>query len=156
MKILMDADCLIKITKCGLKKLICQNFKIFIPAKVKEEVVDQGLQKGYKDAQIVSDNIEKGLIAVKKHKGAFIHGEQELLALYQNGTYDAVATDDAKFIRIAMMANIHYILPAVFIVIMNNNRIFSLASALQKLQELAPFISEDEYMAAKIHLETKS
>jgi hypothetical protein len=37
-----------------------------------------------------------------------------------------------------------------------NNRILSLSSALQKLQELAPFISEDEYIAAKFHLETKS
>lgn len=152
----MDSDCLIKITKCGLKKLICQNFKIFIPAKVKEEVVDKGIQKGFNDALIVRDNIKKGLLVVKKHRGDYTHGEQEILALYQNGSYDAIATDDAKFIRVLTMANIRYIVPAVFIVIMYNNRILSLSSALQRLEELAAFISEDEHIATKLYLEKKN
>ena len=37
MKILMDSDCLIKLTKAGLKEYICQEYEITIPAVVKKE-----------------------------------------------------------------------------------------------------------------------
>src|SRR4030042_141811 len=91
MKILMDADCLIKITKCGLKHLLCQHFKIFISAKVKEEVVDKGIQKGCTDAFIVRDNIKKGLLTIIKHERAYNRGEQEIVALFKPSSYNAIA-----------------------------------------------------------------
>jgi hypothetical protein len=31
MKLLMDADCLIKLTKAGLKETVCRNDTVFIP-----------------------------------------------------------------------------------------------------------------------------
>ena len=40
MKLLMDADCLIKLTKAGLKETVCQSDTVFIPAIVVREVVD--------------------------------------------------------------------------------------------------------------------
>ena len=46
MKLLMDADCLIKLTKAGLKELIAENATISIPETVKREVVDAGKIKG--------------------------------------------------------------------------------------------------------------
>jgi hypothetical protein len=33
----MDSDCLIKLTKAGLKEYICQEYEITIPAVVKKE-----------------------------------------------------------------------------------------------------------------------
>ncbi len=36
----MDADCLIKLTKAGLKETVCQSDTVFIPAIVVREVVD--------------------------------------------------------------------------------------------------------------------
>ena len=39
MKLLMDADCLIKLTKAGLKDLVGSKFAIFVPEVVKREVV---------------------------------------------------------------------------------------------------------------------
>ena len=53
MKTLMDADCLIKLTKAGLKEFICQHDQIAIPRIVKREVVDAGKMKGYPDADLV-------------------------------------------------------------------------------------------------------
>ena len=45
MKVIMDADCLIKLTKAGLKELVCKAFAVSIPRRVKEEVVDSGRAK---------------------------------------------------------------------------------------------------------------
>ncbi len=42
MKILMDADCLIKLTKAGLKEAICPFCAIMMPQAVYSEVVDAG------------------------------------------------------------------------------------------------------------------
>ena len=42
MKLLMDADCLIKLTKAGLKGMVAEANALFIPAAVKREVVDTG------------------------------------------------------------------------------------------------------------------
>jgi hypothetical protein len=61
----MDADCLIKLTKAGLKELICQHEKIFIPAGVKREVVDAGKSKGYADADLVEKLWPRNLTWIK-------------------------------------------------------------------------------------------
>ena len=53
----MDADCLIKLTKAGLKEFICKQEKIVIPGTVKREVVDAGKSKGHPDAELIEENI---------------------------------------------------------------------------------------------------
>jgi hypothetical protein len=42
MKLLMDADCLIKLTKAGLKELVATRYSVSIPEPAKREVVDAG------------------------------------------------------------------------------------------------------------------
>ena len=64
MRILMDADCLIKLTKSGLKEPICRTEKVIIPRGVKHEVVDAGRNKDYPDAGIVE--VIPILVAVEK------------------------------------------------------------------------------------------
>jgi len=66
MKILMDADCLIKLTKSGLKELVAKNDKIIIPDIVKAEVVDSGKDKGCHDSLSVEKNINEGRIIIEK------------------------------------------------------------------------------------------
>jgi hypothetical protein len=53
MKLLMDADCLIKLTKAGLKELVCRQDTVVIPNIVKYEVVDAGKAKDCDDAYVV-------------------------------------------------------------------------------------------------------
>jgi hypothetical protein len=64
MKILMDADCLIKLTKSNLKEVICYNFSVIIPKLVKEEIVDNA--KGHPDAAVIQKNLERKLITLQK------------------------------------------------------------------------------------------
>jgi hypothetical protein len=57
MKILMDADCLIKLIKAGLKEPIGQQYEIFVPLIIKKEVVDAGKKKGVSEAELAEKNI---------------------------------------------------------------------------------------------------
>jgi len=62
MKLLMDADCLIKLTKAGLKDLVGSKDVIFIPQVVQKEVVDAGKEKQCADAFLVEKNIEARIV----------------------------------------------------------------------------------------------
>src|SRR4030067_2818737 len=101
MEILMDADCLIKLTKAGLKEFICKEERIVIPRTVKREVVDAGKSKGHPDADLIEENIRHGLIGLAKEATSdHVKGDQALVAIFRRGRYKAVATDDAQLTRI--------------------------------------------------------
>lgn len=157
MKILMDADCLIKLTKAGLKEFICQHEKIVIPGIVKREVVDAGKVKGYPDADWVEKNIQNRLISLAK-EATLNHGrgDQALIVTFKQGRYGAVATDDAKLTRVLRAAGIPFILPALLIYQIYQEGRIDPATALNWLDKLSAFISEEEYGMTKLLLEEKS
>ena len=157
MKILMDADCLIKLTKAGLKEKICQQYEIAIPATIKKEVVDAGRRKGLLDAELVEKNIKKDIIKiVGKESPTRIKGDQALIEIYKRGRYDAIATDDVKLIRGLRSVGISYILPGLFIYSLYRRNIIDKVTALNWLEGLSNFISEDEHSMIKFLLEEKS
>lgn len=53
----MDADCLIKQSKAGLKELAVVHDTVVIPEIVKREVVEAGKEKGHPDAALLEGNI---------------------------------------------------------------------------------------------------
>ncbi|MGC8979645.1 MAG: hypothetical protein ACP5K4_10050 [Caldisericum sp.] len=147
---------MIKLTKAGLKELICQHDKITIPRIVKQEVVDTGKRKGYPDADLIEKNITNGLIALAKEPASnHLKGDQALIATFKQGRYSAVATDDAKLIRILRAAGIPFILPALLIYALYRKGLIDQETGLNWLKRLLPFISEDEYSMTKLLLEGK-
>jgi len=153
----MDADCLIKFTKSGLKGFICQHEKIAIPRVVKREVVDAGKIKGHPDADLVAKNIQNGLISLAK-EGTLSHlkGDQALIAILRQGPYEVIATDDAKLIRILGAAGIPFILPALLIHAIYKKERIDQPTALNWLNKLSPFISDEEYSMTKLLLEERT
>jgi len=156
MKIVMDADCLIKLTKAGLKERICQTFSICIPSRVKEEVVDNGKTKELPDAVIIDDNIARGRIEVVAVQGSKKSvGEQEAVALFQAGGFEAIGSDDKQFIRHLKLFGIPYLTPATCIAVMHKQGILKSVEALNSLDELAGYISESEYLTVKLFIEKR-
>lgn len=147
----MDADCLIKLTKSVLKELVCGNFSVIIPQMVKEEVVDNA--KEQPDATIIKGNIETGLLAVDKIQSSAQKGEDAVFAIFQQGKFDAVCSDDKRFIKRLRLFDIPYITPSVFIAILLKKGKLTIKEAHKKLDSLSPFVSEDEYNAVKLVLE---
>ncbi len=151
MKVLMDTDCLIKLTKSMLKELVCGNFSVIIPQIVKEEVVDNA--EGHPDAAIIKRNIETGLLAINKMQSSAQKGEEAVFAIFHQEKFDAVCSDDKRFIKRLRLFDIPYITPSVFIAILLKKGKLTIKEAHKKLDSLSPFISEDEYNAVKLVLE---
>ena len=153
----MDADCLIKLTKAGLKELICKHEKIVIPRIVKREVVDAGKSKGHPDAELIEKNIHHGLITLAKEVAlSHVNGDHALVATFKRGRYTAVATDDAKLTRILRATGIPFVLPALLIYSIYRRGLIGKAKGLNWLDQLSPFISEEEYSVTKFLLEERS
>ncbi len=56
-KLLIDVDFIIKITKAGLKAIILDCFDAYMLEKVRQEVVEEGLEKGCEDAMVVKNKL---------------------------------------------------------------------------------------------------
>jgi hypothetical protein len=82
MKVVMDSDVLIKLTKAGSKEFIIKLLEVSIPKRVQEETVIE--PKGYPDAKKIQKNIDSGRIRIV---GPSNHntGELEALSLYSSG-----------------------------------------------------------------------
>ena len=60
MKVIMDSDCLIKLTRAKAKEVVLRNVEAYIPPKVFEETVTIPKEEGYPDAFIIEDNQKNG------------------------------------------------------------------------------------------------
>ena len=151
MKLLMDADCLIKLTKAGLKETVCRHCSVLIPLVVKKEVVDEGKKKGCADAFAVEENIAAERVSVITDKNkAYANGDHAVFGMFKPQRYDAIATDDAKLIRHLKSLGIPYLLPGLILYWLNQQGLMDKSASLRGLERLAPFISEDEY--STVHL----
>jgi rRNA-processing protein FCF1 len=153
MRLLMDADCLIKLTKAGLKDLVAEYNPLFIPAEVEKEVVDTGKDKGCADAFIVEGNIKAQKLTLIESTVQHLNGDEALTALFRADRYDAVATDDAKLVRRFRMHNIPYVLPALILFRLWWDKVISRELALSSLEQLSEFISEEEYSTVRLLME---
>ena len=153
MKLLMDADCLIKLTKAGLKELVCQHDTVVIPAIVEQEVVDDGKAKGCDDAFVVEKNIKMNFINVVGSALNYKSGDSALAGIFPKGGYDAVATDDTKLIRRLRTSGIPFIIPGLIIYHFLKDGCISKLKAIQALNQLAEFISNDEFSTVRLLME---
>ncbi len=153
----MDVDCLIKITKAGLKEALCQKDEVVIPFIVKLEVVDAGKAKGCADADAIEKNIQSGIISlIAEGSPRDRKGDQALIDAYKRERYDWVATDDTKLIRILRASAIPFILPALMIYSLYERQQIDQVMASDWLERLSAFISEEEYSMAVLLIEEKS
>jgi len=144
---------LIKLTKAGLKSLVASKVAIYTLEVVKREVVDAGKEKGCADAHIVEKNIESGLVMVVEASSDYPAGDEALLAHFNKKDYDAVATDDTKLIRLLRINGVPCIMPALIIYQLFKDGIIDRKTALRALDQLAVFISDDEYSTVKLLME---
>ncbi len=162
MKIVMDSDCLIKLTKAMAKEAVLSVMEVYIPQLVKEETVDEVKGKGYQDALVIEKNIESNVLYVVKHREKIFptipstKGEMEVISLYLEGSYDAIASDDRRFLKKLEAANIPYLTPCACVVYLYKCGKVGKSKVLEMLEDMKSFISEEEYMISKFYLEGMS
>ncbi len=152
----MDADCLIKLTKAGLKELVVGNDTIVIPEVVRKEVIDAGKDRGHSDATFIEANVAAKKIQIAKEFAKHSSGDEALVELFRRRRYDAVATDDRKLVRILQGANVPFILPGVILYSLHQRGFIDRETALRHLNQLSQFISDEEYSTVRLLLEGKS
>ena len=150
MRLAMDSDWLIKLTKAGLKESVCQAWTVTIPPAVHRETVHQAV--GRPDAARIENNIAAGHLTVAVRDDGHGKGDDAVLSLYEAGGFDAVATDDARLIRHLRGLGVPYAVPAVLIVALRQQGSMSADEAAQALSALQPHVSADEYASAQLML----
>lgn len=148
----MDADCLIKLTKGQAKELACRAFTVVVPERVRREVVEDGA--GHPDAAVVARNIAEGLLTVAPGGSVRQKGEEAALALFGQGGFDGICSDDRRFVARLRMQGIPYLTPAVLILLLVKTGRLSGREGAARLAAIAPFVSSEEYAVARLRLET--
>ena len=151
MNVVMDADCLIKLTKAQVKESVCSTFCIAIPSEVRREVMANAAE--HPECAVVQANLKCGALAEVAEPKRRMQGEESVLAAYRSGAYACVASDDKRFIKKLRIMGVPYITPAVFVLLLVTKSHLSVAEGLAKLEQLAPMISDDEVAIVRLKFE---
>lgn len=98
----MDAMTIIHLSKITLLRSLVEKMEVVIPRKVFKESVKDSLRR-YNDALITDALIREGKIMIldanidgikEIERFGMTGGEAEVVALYREGKYDAIASDD--------------------------------------------------------------
>ena len=154
-KFIFDSDALIKSAKSDILEKFCQHYNCFISTEVKNECVDEGKRRLYKDALAIEEFINQGLITVKEVKKArkiredLGKGEVSAVNLYFQEKNTIIVTDDSAFTKYIEENKIKFCVPADLILLMRiSNKIDGIA-ALRYLEKIKEFIKEEVYFGIK-------
>ena len=118
--------------------------------RVRVEIVEQGAQPP--DSGVVGENVQRGLLA-EALTPEFARGEDAAVALFRQGQYDAVASDDRRFVRRLQIQGVPYVTPGVQLYLLARDGHMPPRPARQALARLAPMVSAEETAVVKLKLE---
>lgn len=115
--IVADTSSLILLGKCGLIEVLSKNFKVIIPKRVFNEVVNEETLKQYPDANVIAElvnNKKIEVISIEKLKFKFPitldEGEIEAIILTRQMGNAILVTDDGKAIKTCRYLKIPFII----------------------------------------------
>ncbi len=156
MKLVMDSDSLIKLTKAGAKEVVLNNIEVSIPPSVVNETT--GSKEKFPDALRIHENIDKGLLKVKNpQNSSFVKsmgikgGEAQVLMLHDSSS--AISSDDAKFLNLLENLNIPYLTPSSIIVFLLKKGAIRKNESIKLLGNLKELVSDEEYHLAMDEVE---
>ena len=158
MRLLLDADALIKLNRAGVLLLIAETFECVIPDEVYREAVINGKKRGYPDAEEIDKVIEAGMevisvAPVPRRYAGLDAGESAVLSLVSREETQVVVSDDRQFVNLLSRAGIPYLVPAALIVAMAQQQILTKTGARDALDRMRPWIRDSSYMEALQGLE---
>ncbi len=150
-KFILDADALIKSAKSGILEDVCHHYTCIITTEIKNECVDEGKKRLYKDALKIEEFINKNLLKIidfkkaRKIKENLGKGETSTASLYFQEKNSIVVTDDSAFIKYLEENNIKFFVPADLILLMKISNKIDKKTALNYLDKMKGFIKKEAY-----------
>ena len=162
MRLVCDADGLIKLQKAGLLALLVHHAEVLIGPEVFREAVTEGIARGYPDAVELAQVLHAHRIppapprhphAVQIVQGTRLGpGETETLHLYFQARGDAIVSDDRAFVALLLTHQIPVLTPAAVVVALCEWGLVTIAPARQALERLRPLIRAEQYHAVQADL----
>jgi hypothetical protein len=159
LRIVLDSDGLIKLAKAGALERVIGAWTCFVPRAVYVETVERGLEAAYPDADAISQALPSAAIrppvrhpratALLTGRRGLGPGEQAALHLFFQARADAIVTDDAAFVAMLGAAGLRYLVPALVLVQLVQERRLESREALGCLERIQPFIRAEVYREAR-------
>jgi len=160
MRVLVDSDALIKLTRAGMKELLVSTFSVCVPTAVAAETT--AMIARYADAMTIRQNLDRGLLNVVPLPGTpcpelvlFRGGDRDVVHCALAGGFAAVVTDDACLLEKLRTLGVSVTVPAAMIIAVGRKRRMPAEEVLAYLGALQPYISEDEYTTYRLIMERR-
>ncbi|MBI4337850.1 MAG: hypothetical protein HY683_08510 [Chloroflexi bacterium] len=157
-RVLIDADAIIKLHQSGLLAVVVGAFPCTIPQAVYEEVVTRGKARLHQDAEAIERIIAGAVTVVRTRErqqpetglGAGELGILDLLATEKDTT---VVSDDRRFLSLLSTQGTLFLTPADMLVVLTRRGVITKVEAREALERLRPLIRVTAYHDAWQDLE---
>ncbi|MGH2458586.1 MAG: hypothetical protein ACRDIY_06930 [Chloroflexota bacterium] len=158
MRLLIDADGLIKVHRAGILGDVLRVFSCAVPGPVFHEVVTRGKAYLHQDAEEIEVLLAGSAEIVPVHartlpESGLGSGELAVLDLVSRDRDSVVMSDDRRFLSALATEGIPFLTPTDVLVIMARRRDLAPDQARDALERLRPAIREAAYWEARQNLE---
>ena len=157
MRLLLDADGLIKLHHAGVVGRMVRAFRCTVPEAVYHEVVTRGKERLHQDAEEIEQILGEEAKVVRTEQvygetglGA---GEMAVLTLAVQDQDAIVVSDDRRFLALLTARRLRFLTPADLLVVLARQRILTKGEACKALERLRPMVRAAAYWEAKEDLE---
>lgn len=158
MKLILDADASIKLTKIGFIEILTFGFEVLLTDVVYDEHVVTGIKKNYPDAKEMERLVslkKVGIVWTKEETSVLDNlnlgrGEISIIKHCLENHADVVVSDDAAFLRVLKSMNIVPSIQVAGVLIMGINKgLTDKTEAMEFLESLKSMIKMEHYIYVK-------
>ena len=157
MRLLLDADGLIKLHRAGVVSRMVKAFRCTVPEAVYHEVVTIGKERLHQDAedieQVLAEHAEVVRTEQEHGETGLGAGEIAVLTLAAQDQGAIVVSDDRRFLAILSTRGLPFLTPVDLLVVLARRRILTKGEAKKSLERLRPMVRAAAYWEAKEDLE---
>ena len=157
MRLLLDADGLIKLHRAGVVGTMVKAFRCTVPEAVYYEVVTRGKERLHQDAEEIEQILgeEAEVVRTEQVYGetGLGTGEMAVLTLAVQHQSAIVVSDDRRFLAILSTRGLPFLTPVDLLVVLARRRILTKGEAKKSLERLRPMVRAAAYWEANEDLE---
>ena len=157
MRLLLDADGLIKLHRAGVLGQMVNAFQCTVPEAVYYEVVTKGKERLHQDAEEIEYILEEEVEVIRTEQAqgetGLGAGETAVLTLAVQDQDAIVVSDDRRFLALLSARGLPFLTPADLLVVLTRRRILTRGEAMKALERLRPMVRALAFWEAREELE---